>query len=390
MTYKHGISIEESPTSINPPLVSGTVPVVFGTAPSADAPVNEPVLCYTNTEAVDSLGYDDDWTKYTLCEFMYSHFQLFQQSPVVFVNVGTTATATDIVGDVDADGKQTGLELVDQVFPRFGIVPSLILAPGFSHESTVAAAMLAKAGSVNGQFKCLALIDVDTSTNYAGVTTWKSTNNVTSERQILCYPMLSLGDKIFHLSTQLAGVICKVNAENNNIPYESPSNKSLQADGTVLKDGTPMFLGIDQANALNGQGIMTAINISGGFKAWGSRTAAYPTSTDVKDAFIPVRSMFDWMSNTIILTYWNKLDGPITNRLIESITDGINIWFNGLRSGGYILGGNIQYLASENSIDNIIDGKIKFHVYVTPPTPAREISFEIEYDAQYLTSALGV
>ena len=33
-----------------------------------------------------------------------------------------------------------------------------------------------------------------------------------------------------------------------------------------------------------------------------------------------------------------------------------------------------------------MDGKFCFHVYVTPPSPAREIDFVLEYDVNNLTT----
>ena len=33
-----------------------------------------------------------------------------------------------------------------------------------------------------------------------------------------------------------------------------------------------------------------------------------------------------------------------------------------------------------------LDGKITFHVYLTPPSPAREITFKQEYDPDYIST----
>ena len=92
MAYKHGVYTSEVPTSILPPVrTAAGLPVVFGTAPvnlaKSAAKVNEPVLCYTYTEAVEAFGYSDDWKNYTLCEFIYSHFALFNVAPVVLIKV---------------------------------------------------------------------------------------------------------------------------------------------------------------------------------------------------------------------------------------------------------------------------------------------------------------
>ena len=66
--------------------------MIFGTAPINQAAdpkkaVNRPVKATTFEEAKKALGYSDDWEKYTLCQSMYASFQLFQTSPVIFVNV---------------------------------------------------------------------------------------------------------------------------------------------------------------------------------------------------------------------------------------------------------------------------------------------------------------
>ena len=62
-------------------------------------------------------------------------------------------TAADIVGGVNAQtGAETGLELVRQIYPRFGMTPGILLAPGWSHNPTVAAALQAKTEGINGNF----------------------------------------------------------------------------------------------------------------------------------------------------------------------------------------------------------------------------------------------
>lgn len=296
-------------------------------------------------------------------------------------------TANDLIGGMDSNGNATGLELLNQVFPRFRIIPGMVLAPGYSDDPTVAAVMTAKAGNINSHFSCMALTDLptDTLTHYTDAPAWTQNNGYTSERQINGYPLVSLGDKKFHISTQLAGIMCVADAENGGVPIASPSNKNLQADGMVLEDGTEMFLGPDQANYLNGNGIVTAQNFIDGWKAWGNRTGAYPAVTDPKDAFIPVRRMMDWIKNTIILTYWQRVDSSMNKRLIQTVTDSLNLWLNGLTAQGYLLGGRVEFNASDNSVTDLMDGIVRFHVYATPPGPAREIDFMLEYDAQYLS-----
>jgi len=301
-------------------------------------------------------------------------------------------TESDIIGGIDSGtGKATGLELLNEVFPRFRQVPGQVLAPKFSGSSAVAAVMKAKASNINSHFRAISLADIPTDEveKYSDAPAWKNSNNITDPQQAICWPMLSLGGEKYHLSTQLAGLICKTDGANDDVPYVSPSNKSLQADSTVLADGSEVFLGPDQAAFLNGEGIITALNLIGGWKAWGNRTAAYPAISDPKDAFLAIRRMFIWIGNSLILTFWQKVDDPLNRRQIDTVIDSANIWLNGLAARQFILGGRVEFLESENPITDLMDGIARFHVYITPPSPNREIDFILEYDPAYLEGLFG-
>ena len=66
--------------------------------------------------------------------------------------------------------------------------------------------------------------------------------------------------------------------------------------------------------------------------------------------------------------------------------DSVNIWLNGLAARQYILGGRVEFLETENSNLDLMDGILRFHLYVTPPSPNREIDFILEYDPEYLST----
>lgn len=297
--------------------------------------------------------------------------------------------AEAVIGGIDiASGKSTGLECLNKVFSLTGLVPGLILAPGYSDDPKVAAVMTAKATNINGHFTAMVLLDVPASTvtKYTDVKKWKDDNNYTAPNQVVCWPMVKLGDDIYHMSTHALGVLAQTDSKNGDIPYESPSNKSMQCNGICLADGKEVILGTDEAEYLNGQGIVTAINFIGGWKLFGNRTACYPANTDPKDCFISIRRMFMWHAQTFIQTYWQKLDQPINKRLIQTVVDSENIRLNGLKAQGAILGGRVEFYEDENPVTNLIDGIVKFHTYITPPAPAREIDNVLEYDPSYFSS----
>ena len=293
-----------------------------------------------------------------------------------------------VVGGVDVSGNKSGFELVNDCFPRFRLVPGILLAPGYSSDPEVAAVMAAKASNINELFKAISIVDApaDTVKQYSGVAGWKNQNNVTDPYQICCWPMLSMDGVLYHMSTQLAGLLGQVDSENDDVPYVSPSNKNFQMTASVLADGDEVWLTPENASYLNGEGVVTALNFIGGWKCWGNRTACYPAVTDPKDAFIPLRRMFSWIGNTLVQTYWQRVDFPLNRRQVDTIVDSVNIWLNGLAARQYILGGRIEFNSDENSTTDLMDGIARFHVYVTPPSPNREIDFVLEYDADYLSA----
>jgi phage tail sheath protein FI len=156
--------------------------------------------------------------------------------------------ADDIIGGIDSGtGARSGMELIEEVFPRFQLVPGLICAPGWSQNPLVAAVMGTKAASINGLFRAMAVVDIDCSgtgvEKYTDATNWKTTNNYTDENMIVCWPKLKLEGKQFWMSTQAAGLMGKVDQLNGSIPYESPSNKALEMNGLILADGTEVIMG---------------------------------------------------------------------------------------------------------------------------------------------------
>lgn len=478
-----GVRVYEQATKVSTPNVAKVgIPFVVGTAPvhtaAKPAKPNIPVLATSWDEAVEKLGFSYDWEKYTLCEFIYSHFKLFGQQPAIFCNILDPATMKKastpddypvtnhqvvlpigaIAGSLkvtvpgsgegaepvtlkpdedfsvfyDRDDADTyvcivellesgaayaaatlnisydtvtpetatvadvvdGVGQVDAAMTVVGTVPDLIAAPGWSHNTVVAAVMTTKVAAISGLFKGKAVLDVDSSgsgvTEYSQLSGWKNKNNMVDPDQILCWPMVQLGDYRFHLSTQLCGLMASVDTGNRGVPYESPSNKNLKMDACVLADGTEVNLTWPQVEMVAGDwGVVTAVNfMDSGWVAKGNYTACFPGNTDVKDQFIPVSRMFDFIGNTLIRTFWPKQDKPLTTPLRDSIIQTCNIWLGGLCGSGYLYGARCELLASENPLTSLLAGHITLHVYNAPPVPAQLIEFILEYDVSYAEAAL--
>lgn len=303
-------------------------------------------------------------------------------------------TREDIVGGVNAKtGKETGLELVRQVYPKLGMVPGLLLAPGWSHDPVVAAALQAKTEKINGAFDCNTYLDIAADETgaivYTEVKEAKEAMGASSNHAAAFWPMVAVGDKVYYLSAMAAALTAYNDASNGDVPYESPSNKALRVTATVLADGTEVLLDQQQANdLLNANGIITAINDSG-FKLWGNNTAAYPSTSDPKDRWLAVRRFFDWDGNNFILTYKQKVDKPGNKRLIQSIVDSQNIIGNGYVARDYCAGYRVEFREEENPVTNLLDGHLTVHTNLAPYTPAEFIENIREYDVTALQNAVG-
>ena len=301
--------------------------------------------------------------------------------------------ASDIIG-VSATGGEKGLEVLRQIYPKLGMTPGLLLAPGWSQIPDVGIVLAAKCEEINGFFTCEGFIDIDSDpvsgcNAYDKVKQFKEAAGCTSAHIMALWPCVTAGSAWFWFSAIMGALTAYLDANNDDVPNLSPSNKLIGITGTVLADGeTEVVLDQMQGNAVNSFGVSTAINVNG-WRTWGNRSAVYPASTDPKDCFFCCRRFFSWWGNSFILNYFQKVDEPANLRLIETIVDTENI-----RGASYVADGKcaraeIQFIESENPVTNLIDGKLRFHQYLTPYPPAEDILNVLEFDPNALTTALG-
>lgn len=304
----------------------------------------------------------------------------------------TAVESTDIIGGIQVStGQETGMEVIRQIYPKLGMTPGILLAPGWSHDANVAAALQAKCEKINGVFTCECCLDIPCGTNgaktYTEVKEAKESLGATSNHAYPLWPKGAIGTKHYYMSALAAACTAYNDANNEDVPYASPSNKNLRITATVLEDGTVVDLDQEQANTVNSFGVTTALNMNG-FKLWGNNTAAYPSTTDPKDRWLACRRFFSWWGNNFILTYVQKVDNPGNPRLIESVVDSENIKGNSFVARGFCAGARIEFLESENPITDILGGKIQFHMYLAPYTPAEELKALLEFDPNALKTAL--
>ncbi len=298
-------------------------------------------------------------------------------------------TDSDIVGGYNVStGAMTGIELVRSVYPRFGKYASIVIAPGYT-SAVVAAALQAKTEDLNGMFSAETIIDLAVSTIVPEtISAAKETAAIVSPHAIAVWPKAKVGQRVISMSSVIGAVLAYYDAENDEVPCLTPSNKTIAISGICDASGNEIHIDRSIANALNGYGIVTALNLNG-WRTWGNNTAAYPATAEPKSRWIGVRRFFSWLENRFIINYLSRVDNLANYRLIESILEDENQFLSSLVAGGKCAGARIEYLDSDNTLEQIEAGKIVFHHFLAPYPPAEAIESVFEYDASMLETALS-
>lgn len=302
----------------------------------------------------------------------------------------TAVTTADIIGGYDSQTEtHKGIELTSTVYPTLGIIPNLLLAPGWSHNPEVGAILVAKSERINGCFNAENILDLQGKTKEEALSK-KVEADYIDKSSFICWPKAKIGEKVYWYSAILGASIGRTDADNDGIPFKSPSNKRIPLSAMVNEDGKEIFLDQLQGNVLNAKGIVTAVSMKG-WRVWGNNTAHFdadvPGIHDPKDRYIPVRRMFNWWGNSFIENYFDKVDDPANYRLIESLVDSENIRANGYQASGQIAGAKIEFRQSENPIEQILNGRIQFIQKVAFFTPAESIENVLEFDPTILSES---
>lgn len=301
-------------------------------------------------------------------------------------------TVDDCIGGFDSvTGFTTGIALADDVFPQFGEIPTIGIAPKFGEDPAVAGVLGAKMDAVNGMFKGgVALVDVPAGVvkRYMDVPAYKRENGLNAESMTVCWPNATVGKRTIHMSLIAGARMAATDADNGGTPYVSPSNKHIGIDG-LTAGGEEVWLDLQKANYLNANGIVTAIFFNQGWRLWGNRTACYPASSDPAETFISSRRMMGWYGNRLMLTWWDKIDSPMSRRLIETIVNTEQYQLNAMTASGILHGGRIELLEAENNVTDLMNGIIRFHTWLGLQSPAEHIAFDVEFDPTYALALFG-
>ena len=302
----------------------------------------------------------------------------------------STVTKTDIVGGYNIEtGEASGIECVRDVFSETNNVPGIIIAPGWSQDKDVAAALQLKTEDLNSAFQLITAIDIDTTKakSYAAAKTQKDAQGIDDDDAVALWPMVVYKGKTVYYSAVWAAMAALCDADHGDIPYKSPSNETpVPITGTCLKDGTRVRIDLEQAEFLNGDGIITIINFNG-WRTWGNNTAAYPEVTTMKDRWVACKRMMNWYRNRLVLEYLDRVDEPNNPRQVENLVDSENLYLNGLVGAGTIAGGTVSYDQEANPIEDVLEGWQTFDVALAFWPPNEYILFRVRFNADLIRAS---
>ncbi|MGL5622878.1 phage tail sheath family protein [Cetobacterium sp.] len=301
-------------------------------------------------------------------------------------------TSQDIIGKVDIKTlKKEGLELVDDIFTKFSVIPGVGIAPGYTQDNELRTIMNTKFQAVNGgKWKSIIVADIPENVEYGEAIKWKKDNNAIDPEQILGYGMGVLGNNILHLSTLVACELLRGDAVNGGVPCDSPSNKSAKVSKIVYKDKNGIYqdLNLDekQAELLNENGIITAIQTPGGFVLWGNRTSAFQPggTTEKKDIWIHAKRLIQFICNTIAMNNQNEVDAKMTPMRAGAIRDSINQWLASLKAEEKISGARVEFRAIDNPGENIAGGKFVWYIVHGDVPIGENLVFNVKNSSEFI------
>lgn len=368
--------------------------ITNGKAKLTYAPINDPTITNSagTTTWVKGTDYDlDEFGNLTVLNF--TSIPEASSIKATYKRLDATLISNaDIIGTTNSSDVSTGLQLFDKAFNMYGFNARILIAPSYSTIGAISAEMIVKAN----KYRAHALIDAPAGTTVANAIAGRgpagAINFYTSDkRAILCYPMVKAYDTATeanqdrYMSQFLAGVIASTDL--NEGYWVSPSNKEIK--GIVGIERTITWAINDattNANLLNEKGIVTiAAGYGTGYRTWGNRTAAFPTSTAPSN-FISVQRTADILHESLELAMLQFIDQPINNALIDSIKESVNAFIRTLIGRGALVDGSCTWDVAKNSPTEVAAGHLTFDLNFIPPTPAERITFESFIDINLLKS----
>lgn len=376
--FHHGVEIVEIDDGLRPiQTARSSVIGIVGTAPAAadaDVPLNTPILLTTPRSAA-ILGATGTLPQAIAAIHAQGYAPIIVAARVPDVaddpKTQNNERLAAVIGGTDTGtGARTGIAALETARSVLGVVPRVLLAPGFTQYKLVADALIAQAGKL----RAVSLIDGPNSTTAAAIAYRAQFD---SSRAYLIDPWAVADGDVVPVSPHVAGLIAKIDNERGF--WHSPSNNPLLG---IERPARPIDFGLgrvdSEANLLNEPGIATLVTEQG-IRLWGNRTC----SSDQKWTFLSVRRTADMIHESLLQAHLWAVDRAVGKAYVRDVQESVNAYLRHLKSVGAILGGRCWLDEELNTPANLAAGKVYFDFDFTPPAPAERVTFRSHLVADY-------
>lgn len=241
----------------------------------------------------------------------------------------SAVTANAVIGATDGNGMNTGLYAIKNVYQITGMIPSYLMAPGWSELPAVHAVMAQVSLKINNHWDAWMFTDLPISDNGTALTldsavTWKNANNYNKVNETVSFPMFVGTDgKYYHASVIRAANFLALLADNDGIPYHTASN----TDAGIIAN---LWLGADSVGRvyddtlinekLVKNGICSAAYVGGRWAIWGAHAASYDQENgDTINVSETNVMMLYYISNDFQHRRVRDVDKPLSANDIQAI-----------------------------------------------------------------------
>lgn len=242
----------------------------------------------------------------------------------------TSVTSTVLIGSDDGAGLHTGLHCVKDVYNLCGVIPAILMAPGWSELPAVHAAMAQLSLKINGHwdawiFTDIPILDGSTPVTFATAASWKASNGYNKKNETVSFPMaIGTDDKKYHLSVLRCANFLTLLSENDGIPYHTASNTVAGIIANLWMGSSNVGRVYDDQlinEKLNKNGICSAAFVGGRWVIWGAHSAEY-NEEDGDNINVSETNymMLFYLSNDFQARRTHDVDQPLSANDIQSIT----------------------------------------------------------------------
>ncbi len=238
-----------------------------------------------------------------------------------------------VIGGISPEGISEGCHALYGAHGELGVTPKLLIAPGFTHHSSVVHEM----ENVAAENLATIIVDGPNKTNEAAI---QYRQEFGTERVYLVDPWVKFRNPqlgIYDAQPPSARVAALINRIDNQLgPWWSPSNKAIKGFDGTTRDVSKTYGVNSVSDYLNMHHVATITRgAGGGYLLWGNRNC----SNDPQNWFLSVSRMDDIIQESIqeALAIQLTVDYPFGVPFLETLLESIASFLRGLAAANAII-----------------------------------------------------